>query len=111
MRYSLRSLLKNPGLTTAAVLSLGLGIGANTTIFTWVQSVLFRPIPMAADPGTIRIAAMENREGQNRSWSYPNYQDFRDRATLFDIVGQDDLSFNIAIDQTAERAYGGMVSG
>ena len=111
LRYSVRSLLKNPGLTTAAILSLGLGIGANTTIFTWVQSVLFRPIPMAAEPSTIRIAAMENREGQSRSWSYPNYQDFRDRATLIDIVGQDDLSFNVAIDQTAERAYGGMVSG
>ena len=51
VRYSFRSLLKNPGLTLAAVLSLGLGIGANTTIFTWVQAVLFRPIPMAADPG------------------------------------------------------------
>jgi predicted permease len=111
IRYSIRSLLKNPGLTTAAILSLGLGIGANTTIFTWVQSVLFRPIPLAADPGTIRIAALENREGQSRSWSYPNYQDFRDRATLIDIVGQDDLSFNVAVDETAERAYGGMVSG
>ena len=111
IRYSLRSLLKNPGLTTAAILSLGLGIGANTTIFTWVQSVLFRPIPVAADPATIRIAAMENREGQSRSWSYPNYDDFRDRATLIDIVGQDDLSFNVAVDETAERAYGGMVSG
>jgi predicted permease len=111
IRYSLRSLLKNPGLTAAAVLSLGLGIGANTTIFTWVQSVLFRPIPLAADASTIRIAALENREGQSRSWSYPNYRDFRDRATLVDVMAQDDLSFNIAVDQTAERAYGGMVSG
>jgi hypothetical protein len=66
IRYSVRSLLKNPGLSAAAVLSLGLGIGANTTIFTWVQSVLFRPIPVADDPGTIRIAALENREGQSR---------------------------------------------
>ena len=53
LRYSVRSLLKNPGLSVAAILSLGLGIGANTTIFTWVQSTLFRPIPMAADPGKI----------------------------------------------------------
>ena len=66
---------------------------------------------MAAEPGTIRIAAMENREGQSRSWSYPNYQDFRDRSTLLDVIGQDDLSFNVAVEQTAERAWGGMVSG
>jgi predicted permease len=111
IRYSFRSLLKNPGLTLAAVLSLGLGIGANTTIFTWVQAVLFRPIPIAADPGSIRIAAMENREGQSRSWSYPNFTDFRDRATLMDVVGQDDQTFSIAVDKTAERAWGGLVSG
>ncbi len=110
-RYSIRSLLKNPGLTVAAVLSLGLGIGANTTIFTWVQAVLFRPIPVAADPSTIRIAAMENREGQSRSWSYPNYQDFRDRATLIDVVAQDDQTFSIAVDDSAERTWGALVSG
>jgi len=110
-RYSLRSLLKNPGLTVAAVLSLGLGIGANTTIFTWVQAVLFRPIPVAADPSAIRIAAMENREGQSRSWSYPNYQDFRDRATLIDVVAQDDQTLSIAVHDSAERTWGALVSG
>ncbi len=110
-RYSIRSLLKNPGLTVAAVLSLGLGIGANTTIFTWVQAVLFRPIPMAGDPSAIRIAAMENREGQSRSWSYPTYQDFRDRATLIDVVAQDDQTLSIAVDDSAERTWGALVSG
>ena len=111
IRYSVRSLLKNPGLTAAAVLSLGLGIGANTTIFTWVQAVLFRPIPMAADPGTIRIAAMENRDGQSRAWSYPNFTDFRDRVTLMEVVAQDDQTFNVAVDDSAERNWGGLVSG
>ena len=89
LRYSVRSLLKSPGLTLAAVLSLGLGIGANTTIFSWVQAVLLRPIPGAADPGSLVIAAMENREGQSRSFSYPNYKDLHDRATLVEYVGQD----------------------
>jgi macrolide transport system ATP-binding/permease protein len=111
VRYSFRSLLKNPGLTAAAVLSLGLGIGANTTIFTWVQAVLFRPIPMAAYPGGLRIAAMENREGASRSWSYPNFRDFRDRTTLMDVVAQDDTTFSIAEGDTAERSWGGLVSG
>src|SRR5688572_20219151 len=118
VRYSFRSLLKNPGLTLAAILSLGLGIGANTTIFTWVQAVLFRPIPLAADPSSIRIAAMENREGQSRSWSYPNFVDFRDRTRLLDVVAQDDQTFNIAVPSTslragdtAERAWGALVSG
>ncbi len=111
IRYSVRSLLNSPGLTLAAVLSLGLGIGANTTIFTWVQAVLFRPIPVAADPGSLRIAAMENREGQSRSWSYPNFRDFRDRVTTMDVVAQDDQTYSIAVDHTAERAWGAIVSG
>jgi hypothetical protein len=111
VRYSVRSLLKSPGVTLAAILSLGLGIGANTTIFTWVQAVLLRPIPVATDPDSIRIAAMENREGQSRSWSYPNFKDFRDRATMVDVVAQDDQTFSIAVDDTAERAWGGLVSG
>lgn len=111
IRYSIRSLVKNPGLTLAAILSLGLGIGANTTIFTWVQAVLFRPIPMATDPASIRIAAMENREGASRSWSYPNYKDFRDRATMVEVVAQDDQTFNVAVDESAERSWGGLVSG
>jgi predicted permease len=111
LRYSIRSLLKSPGLTLAAVLSLALGIGANTTIFSWVQAVLLRPIPGATDPGNLVIAAMENREGQSRSWSYPNYKDLRDRSTLVDYVGQDDQSLSIAVDATAERAWGGLVTG
>ena len=111
VRYAIRSLLKNPGLTLAAVVSLALGIGANTTIFTWVQAILFRPIPMAADPGSIRVAAMENRDGANRAWSYPNFKDFRERATLMDIVAQDDQTFNVAAGDTAQRDWGGMVSG
>ena len=111
VRYSIRSLLKNPGLTLAAILSLGLGIGANTTIFTWVQSTLLRPVPMAADPGTIRIASMENREGAIRSWSYPNFKDFRDRVTLMEVTAQDDQTFNVAVDDTAQRDWGCLVSG
>jgi predicted permease len=111
LRFALRSLLKNPGLSTAAILSLGLGIGANTTIFSWVQAVLLRPIPGAAEPSQLVIAAMENREGQSRSWSYPNYKDLHDRATLVDFIGQDDQTLSIAVDATAERAWGGLVSG
>jgi predicted permease len=54
---------------------------------------------------------MQNREGQSRSWSYPNYRDFRDRTTLVDVVAQDDQTFNIASDGSAERTWGALVSG
>jgi predicted permease len=111
LRYAVRSLLKSPGLSLAAILSLALGIGANTTIFTWVQAVLFRPIPGAAEPDRLLIPAMTSREGRPRSWSYPNYRDFRDRSTLVDYIAQDDMTMSVAVDGQAERAWGGLVSG
>jgi predicted permease len=111
LRHASRSLLHTPSLTIAAVLSLGLGIGANTTVFSWVQGVLLRPIPGAHEPDRLRVSVLETRDGQQRSWSYPNYRDFRDRSTLTEIVAQDDLPMSIAVAGQAERAYGGMVSG
>jgi macrolide transport system ATP-binding/permease protein len=111
LRYALRSLLRTPSLTTAAILSLGLGIGANTTVFAWVQAVLLRPVPGALEPDALRVSTLETREGRPRSWSYPNYRDWRDRATTMDVVGQDDLAMSIAVNGQPERAYGALVSG
>jgi predicted permease len=111
LRYGVRSLLKTPGLTIAAILSLALGIGANTTIFTWVQAVLLRPIPGASDPGSLSVAVLTSRDGGTRSWSYPNYRDVRDRATRFDVVAQDELNMSVAVDGLGERAFGALVSG
>jgi predicted permease len=111
LRYAFRSLLRTPVLTIAAALSLGLGIGANTTVFSWVQAVLLRPIPGAYAPGELRVATLETREGNSRSWSYPNYRDYRDRATQVEVLGQDDLAMSIAVAGQAERAHGALVSG
>jgi predicted permease len=88
-----------------------LGIGANTTVFSWVQAVLLRPIPGAHDPDTLRVVTLATREGRDRSWSYPNFRDFRDRSTLLDYAAQDDLPMSITVAGQAERAYGALVSG
>lgn len=111
LRSSFRSLVKTPTLTFAAVLSLGLGIGANTTVFTWVQAVLLRPVPGAQDPDRLYVPTIETREGRPRSWSYPNYRDFRDRKRLVDFIAQDDLAMSIAVSGQGERAHGALVSG
>lgn len=78
LRYAVRMLRRTPLFTAAAILTLALGIGANTTVFTFVENILLRSFP-ARDPQ--QLVSM--------SWngminvSYPNYVDFRDRSTVF----------------------------
>jgi predicted permease len=83
LRYGLRALVKNRGFTAIAVLSLGLGIGANTTIFTLINAILLRPLPVK-EPG--RLAGVNTLDPRNPGlWpcSYPNYRDYRDHNQVF----------------------------
>jgi predicted permease len=111
LRYAFRSLAKTPSVTVAAILSLGLGIGANTTVFSWVQAVLLQPIPGAHAADSVFVVALETREGRPRSWSYPNYRDVQQRAQTFELLAQDDLALSVAVEGHAERAVGALVSG
>ena len=111
LRSALRSLIRTPSLTAAVVVSLGLGIGANTTVFTWVQAILLNPFPGVHNPDSLLIANLQSRDGRPRSWSYPNYRDMRDRSRLAEMVGQDDLTISIAVAGQSERGFGGLVSG
>ena len=86
LRYGARTLRKSPGFTALAVLTLALGIGANTAIFSVVHAVLLRPLPFA-DAERLAIVAETSPEGARRGFSYPNFVDLRDRAQSFDETG------------------------
>jgi macrolide transport system ATP-binding/permease protein len=83
LRYGLRALAKNRAFTAVGLLSLALGIGANTTIFTLVNAILLRPLPVR-DPANL-IAFYTLDSGTPGFWgcSYPNYKDYRDRNQVF----------------------------
>jgi predicted permease len=83
IRYAARGLARAPGLTLAAVLSLGLGAGANTTIFTLLNAILLKSLPVE-DPGSLSaVYTADERNPGLLLCSYPNYRDYQERNTAF----------------------------
>ncbi len=108
LRYSGRMLLKHRGFTLIAVLTLGLGIGANTAIFSIVNAVLLRPFPYHAPEQLVMIG----EGGPGGSVSYPNFADWRDDRKFFDAASavRSNESFNFTGAGEPERVQGRLVS-
>lgn len=85
LRFALRQLLKSPGFTIVAVLTLALGIGANSAIFSVVDTVLLRPLPFK-DAGQIAMVwgrTLRDGGSDRNNHSFPDYTDFRDQSQSF----------------------------
>jgi len=85
-RFALRRLRKNPGFTVVAVLTLALGIGANSAMFSIVNAVLLRPLPYR-DPQRLMLLAERWPQFPRLSLSYLNYKDWRDQSHSFEAIG------------------------
>jgi predicted permease len=87
LRYACRSLLKTPGFSAVAVLTLALGIGANIAIFTVVNAVLLRPLPFQHPERLVRVLDDLNGAGaKDVGMSVPELEDLRDRSGVFDDI-------------------------
>jgi predicted permease len=89
LRFALRQLRKSPGFTVVAVLTLALGIGANTAIFSVVQNILFQPLPYANSARLYAIWASSESTGQRQiAASGPDYLDYRDKNRSFAHIAE-----------------------
>jgi predicted permease len=115
IRHAIRSLRQAPGFVLIVVLTLGLGIGANTAIFSLMDQVLLRPLPVH-DPSALVLldgpGAFQGRTVNLATFSYPMYVDFRDRNEVFSgVLARFPLSTTVVWRGASERANGELVSG
>jgi putative ABC transport system permease protein len=113
-RYALRTLAKSPGFTIVAVLTLALGIGANSAIFSVINGVLLKPLPYPEPQQLVTVWGRFTGIGlpNDRNWfSAPEFKDLQELGRAFsDEATMTDASFNITTGGTPERVEGAAVS-
>ena len=107
VRYALRALRAHPGFTTVAVLSLGLGIGANTAIFSLVNAVILRSLPVDRPGELVRVES----SGGNGHFTNPIWEALRDTPDMGQYFAWGSTGFNLAQGGEVRNASGAWVSG
>jgi predicted permease len=112
-RFAVRRLLRSPGFTLVAVLSLGLSIGVNTSLFSFINALLLRPIPYARDPDRqVRIFSEEEAGGAARPVSFPNYLDLtRSLGTFSGLLASTTAQISLGSGDHADLEKAELVTG
>jgi len=107
LRYAFRSLVKRPGFTIVAILTLALGIGINTTVFSLANSVFLRQLPVASPQNLVWIFS-----DRDNPTSYPEYLEYQQQTELFDgVMAYEWVGLNLGSNGQSERVEGTLVSG
>src|SRR5260221_11282445 len=115
LRLAIRGLRRSPLFATVAILSLALGIGANTAIFTLIDQILLRKLPVVAPEQLVMLYQQGSNMGSNmgmRMHSYPLYEDLRKKAEpLAEVQCRRMVSASLSMDNQTERVEAELVSG
>src|SRR5262249_36506835 len=112
LRHAWRAIRHMPTLAAVIVVSLGVGIGVNTAVFSWIQAMVLQPLPGVAAAGRFHLVEPRTDSGSYQGTSWLEYHDLRDRLHAFDDL----LAFrwvpcNVGESGRTERVYGLLVSG
>ena len=113
LRYALRQLARTPAFTVVAALTLAIGVGANTALFTLANAIFARPLPgVHGGNDLVWLANVSNRAGRAVNMSFPDFRDYRDSAGVFaELATASDAQFALAIgQQQPERVRGEFVT-
>ena len=110
--YALRGLRRNPGFTTAAIVSLAIPIGFNTAVFTIVDSVLFGPLPVVRPAQLVDVYTSHPQFGQHAPSSYPDYLDLRAANDVFtDMAAHAPMRAVVRVGEDVDLVMGEAVTG
>ncbi len=112
LRYALRTFGRAPGFTAVTLLTITLGIGANTAMFSFANAILLRSLPVQEPDQLVAISSYDADLDANTSFSYPLYRDLRDRGTVVSgILARGGQSFSVSDGNTSQLVYGELISG
>jgi predicted permease len=112
LRHAARSVARMPVLATVVVVSLAIGIGVNAAIFSWIQGLVFKPLPGVRDAASFQLIEPRSDIGSHVGTSWPEYRDLRERLTSFrEILAYRMVPLTIGASPNTFRAYGQLVSG
>jgi predicted permease len=112
IRFGVRTLANRPGFTLAAVLTLALGIGANTAVFSFVNALFLRPLDVPQPERVVRLYSAPPKGDAFDVFSYPNYRDLRDRAQVFTALAAHQATpVSLATGDEPQTANAELVTG
>jgi len=112
LRNAARAIYRMPGLAAVIILSLAVGIGVNTTIFSWIQLIRFEPMPAVRGASNFLVVEPHSETGGYPGASWLEYRDLQKQVpALRDIVASEMVPFNVGEKGQTERVFGQLVSG
>jgi macrolide transport system ATP-binding/permease protein len=115
LRHAFRGLLRTPGFTLVAVLTLAIGIAATATVYSWTQALFLAPLPGVSDQETVRIFTGRTRDGSQRSLSVPNFRDLqkaaRESGMPVQVAAHSLTPVHLMEGERPERIWASVVSG